>query len=151
MAIWQNPPPKPVMARPAVNCEAPPAVAVTMKPIQQHALPKSKNSRRPNRSEFAPAIKNPIAFAVVYAGTYQAEDKGAPNFAASFDCSAAVVGTGQKLRPKVDDRTNITNQVFQVVATLSPSAFCRTVGGGEGTTLICSTSCFSSEEAWAWL
>lgn len=79
MAIWQNPPPKPVMARPAVNCDAPEEVAMTMNPTQQHTFPKSKKSRRPKRSEFAPAIKKPIALPVVYAGTYQAMDVGSPN------------------------------------------------------------------------
>jgi hypothetical protein len=93
------------MARPAVNCDAPDAVAVTMKPTQQHAFPNNKKSRRPNRSEFAPAIRNPIALPVVYAGTYQYAEVGSPNAADNLPCSAAVVGTGQKERPNVDDRT----------------------------------------------
>jgi hypothetical protein len=105
IAIWQNPPPNPVMAKPAVNCEAPDEVAVMMKPTQQHRFPNSKKSRRPKRSEFAPAIKKPIALPVVYAGTYQYEEVGSPKAADSLPCRAAVVGTGQNERPNVEERT----------------------------------------------
>lgn len=93
------------MARPAVNCDAPVAVAVMMKPTQQHAFPNNRKSRRPKRSELAPASRNPIALPVVYAGTYQYEEVGSPKAADSVPCNAAVVGTGQNERPKVDDRT----------------------------------------------
>jgi hypothetical protein len=120
-----------------------------MNPIQQQMFPKSRKSRRPNRSEFAPAIKKPIALPVVYAGMYQATDEGSPNWIESLLCSAAVVGTGQKERPKVEDSTcvvevsqcwyesyvqykmsltKITAHVFQVMLTASPSLFCRVSG-----------------------
>jgi hypothetical protein len=36
---------------------------------------------------------------------------------------AAVVGTGQKDNPNVELRINMTNHVFQVMVTVSPSAF----------------------------
>jgi hypothetical protein len=114
IAICAKPPPNPVTARPAVKWLAPVAVAITMKPMQQTQLPNNRNSRRPNRSEFAPASKNPILFAVVYAGTYHALDVGAPNSIESLPIMAAVVGTGQNDKPKVEESTKITNHVFQV-------------------------------------
>lgn len=74
IAICAKPAPKPVTAKPAVKWLAPFAVAVIINPTQQQALPKRMKSRRPNKSELAPAIRNPIAVAVVYAGTYHALD-----------------------------------------------------------------------------
>lgn len=94
-----------------------------IKPMQQVRLPQSRNRLRPKRSEFAPAIKNPIELPVVYAGTYHAMEVGSLKKMESLDCRAAVVRTGQKERPKVDESTKMTNQVFQVISTVSPSLF----------------------------
>lgn len=69
MAIWQNPPPNPVIANPAVNCMAPWAVAEMTRPRAQMAFPAMRNMRRPKRSLFVPARRNPMALPVVYAGT----------------------------------------------------------------------------------
>jgi hypothetical protein len=103
-----------------------------MNPTQQHAFPNSRNNQRPNRSELAPASKNLMAFAVVYAGTNQALAVGEPKWMASLAIMAAVVGTGQKERPNVEDRMKMTNHVFKVMVTVSSSEFWsgRCVGVG---------------------
>jgi hypothetical protein len=82
-------------------------------------LPNNKNHLLPKRSEFAPAIRKPMAFAVVYAGIYHALDVGSPNWTASRDIIAEVVGTGQKERPNVEDKTKMTNHVFGVIVVAS--------------------------------
>jgi hypothetical protein len=69
MAIWQKPPPNPEMASPAVNCIAFVDVAEITKPMAHMTFPASRKIRRPKRSLFVPARRNPIALHVVYAGT----------------------------------------------------------------------------------
>jgi hypothetical protein len=75
-----------------------------------------KNIRRPNKSLLAPAMRKPSALPVVYAGIYQYDviPVSSPSTTASLACIAAVVGTGQKLRPKQEDKTKITTQTFPV-------------------------------------
>jgi hypothetical protein len=67
---------------------------------------------------------------------YQDTEMGSPNEAPSLVCIAEVVGTGQKLNPKVEDKiythehyfrdskllgslTKMTSHVFQVIGTVS--------------------------------
>lgn len=85
-----------------------------------------------------------MAFAVVYAGIHHALDVGSPNWTASRDIIAEVVGTGQKERPNVEDKTKMTNHVFGViVVAFEETSVC---GGVVVTASICSTSVFSFDE-----
>ena len=85
-----------------------------------------------------------MAFAVVYAGIYHALDVGSPNWTASRDIIAEVVGTGQKERPNVEDKTKMTNHVFGVIVVGSEET--NVCGGVFVTASICSKSVFSFDE-----
>jgi hypothetical protein len=70
-------------------------------------LPVKRKIRRPKISLFAPERRNPRAFAVVYAGTYQYALIGEPSFRARVPCKAEVAGTGHQESPKVEESTYI--------------------------------------------
>lgn len=141
------------------NCVAPCAVAHIKKPTQQSALPNIKNGRRPNRSLEEPARRKPSEQPVVKAGTSHIgqhrdllfyERKNilnqyravvAPHFAPSVDCIAAVVGTGQKERPKVELRMKMTNHVFAVIFASSDGRWTSSALSGGGDALSSTSSC----------
>jgi len=56
---------------------------------------------------------------------------------------AEVVGTGQKERPKVEDRMKMTSHVFGVMVVVS--GVMNVCGGVAATVSICSMSLFSSD------
>lgn len=62
---------------------------------------------------------------------------------ASRDIIAEVVGTGQKERPKVEDKMKMTSHVFGVMVVAS--GVTKVCGGVAATVSICSMSLFSSD------